>query len=584
MGGTPDWGPAGGCEILDDMEVIGGYRLVRRIGSGGMGTVWEAHDADGRPVALKVLHPHISRDPSARARLAREVDLLHRVRGKGVARVLDAEVDGEEAFIVTELVVGPTLEEDVAAHGPFSTAELAGLAHGLADALSAIHRVGVVHRDLKPGNVMLSAAGPVVIDFGIAQVADDPRLTQPGMVTGTPGYLDPEVVDGAAPSPAGDWWAWAAVLVFAATGRKPFGTGPSVSVLKRMSTGAVDVEGLEDLVGTALWAALQPDHRQRLDANAVLAVLDGRWSASDLDEALAALALVPPHRTSTAVLPVSGATAALPAGGATAALPVGGATAALPAGGTTRVLAPAPAAMPPSYPATRVTVRDAEGPPAGPSGSPSGPWSPEPWGEREGQPPPAWIVPAPARPGVVAAVGWFAVAAAGTWPGIALLLVATLMLLSGTVGHASRFLRAQRMKRGLRRGDTARAVAATPWHLLRAALTAAFLLVLAGGTSWIALQVSDFLLTPAVLGAWAPIRESLLLWAAAVLFVLVGWFGPGAAVQREGARSIMAVVLPYSAMRAVLAGLCALFGVGFVIAVLTGTLPDPTWQPLGGPG
>ncbi|MDX5317935.1 MAG: serine/threonine protein kinase, partial [Actinomycetes bacterium] len=287
------------------MQEIGGYRVVRRIGSGGMGTVYEALDAEDRAVALKLLHPQISHDPSARARLAREVDLLHRVRGKGVARVLDAEVEDDEAFVVTELIDGPTLEEDVAAHGPFAPDELRALAHGLADALHAIHRVGVVHRDLKPGNVMLSRTGPVIIDFGIAQVADDVRLTQTGMVAGTPGYLDPQVVDGAAPSPVCDWWAWSAVVVFAATGRRPFGTGPSAAVIKRMSLGQVDLEGVDPLVATALWAALQPDPASRLDPHSVLAVLDGRWDRQDLDEALASLRLRSPGTERTAVVPTA---------------------------------------------------------------------------------------------------------------------------------------------------------------------------------------------------------------------------------------------------------------------------------------
>ncbi|MFD1505447.1 serine/threonine protein kinase [Georgenia yuyongxinii] len=206
-----------------EQREVGGYRLLRRIGAGGMGTVHEAVDADGRRVALKLLHPHIGADPQARKRLSREVALLHRVREAGVARVLDAEVEDAEAFVVTELIEGPTLEEDVAEDGPFTPSELSTLAHGLADALRAIHAVGVVHRDFKPGNVMMSEHGPVIIDFGIAQVADDARLTQTGMVTGTPGYLDPEVIAGAEPSPVCDWWGWAAVLLFAATGRPPFG-------------------------------------------------------------------------------------------------------------------------------------------------------------------------------------------------------------------------------------------------------------------------------------------------------------------------------------------------------------------------
>ncbi|HHW83998.1 MAG TPA: serine/threonine protein kinase, partial [Actinomycetales bacterium] len=241
------------------MDEIGGYRLVRRLGAGGMGTVWEALDAEDRPVALKLLHPHISNDPGARARLEREVALLHRVRGPRISRVLDAEVEAAEAFVVTELIDGLTLDDDVRTRGPFAPHELSALARGLAEALDSIHSVGVVHRDLKPSNVMISATGPVIIDFGIAQVADDVRLTQTGMVTGTPGYLDPQVADGAPPSARGDWWAWAAVLVFAATGRQPFGTGPNVAIFQRLHTGSVDVEGLEPDTARALRAALRPD-------------------------------------------------------------------------------------------------------------------------------------------------------------------------------------------------------------------------------------------------------------------------------------------------------------------------------------
>ncbi|PFG39191.1 serine/threonine protein kinase [Georgenia soli] len=273
-------------EPEQQVREVGGYRLLRRLGSGGMGTVHEAVDADGRHVALKLLHPHIGTDPQARRRLAREVSLLHRVRDAGVARVLDAEVEDAEAFVVTELVDGPTLEEDVAADGPFSSHELSNLAHGLAEALRAIHAVGVVHRDLKPGNVMMSEHGPVVIDFGIAQVADDARLTQTGMVTGTPGYLDPEVIAGAEPAPECDWWGWAAVLVFAATGRPPFGRGPTGAVLARVATGKVDTDGLPEVTARALRAALDPDPARRLDPDGVLAVLDRTWGDDQLTQVI----------------------------------------------------------------------------------------------------------------------------------------------------------------------------------------------------------------------------------------------------------------------------------------------------------
>ncbi|MGO1738492.1 MAG: serine/threonine-protein kinase, partial [Actinomycetaceae bacterium] len=302
---------------------VGGYRLVRRIGSGGMGEVHEAIDGDGHRVALKLLHPHVAREPASRARLAREVALLHRVKDPGVARVIDAEVEDFEAFVVTELVDGPTLEADVAEHGAFSGEEVVMLAHGLADALRAIHGADIVHRDLKPGNVMLSRNGPVLIDFGIAQVVDDERLTQTGLVTGTPGYLDPEVLAGAEPSPACDWWAWAAVLVHALTARPPFGKGPTAAVLGRVATGRVDLEGVEPLLARALGAALSPDPAHRLDPGTVLRVVDGEIDPRELDGRIADLQGRSPGSAVHGVLPADAATGVLPAAGAAPGAPHG---------------------------------------------------------------------------------------------------------------------------------------------------------------------------------------------------------------------------------------------------------------------
>ncbi|MCK6212466.1 protein kinase [Georgenia sp. EYE_87] len=377
-----------------DGREVGGYRLLRRLGSGGMGSVHEAVDADGRHVALKLLHPHIGTDPQARRRLAREVSLLHRVRDAGVARVLDAEVEDAEAFVVTELIDGPTLEEDVAADGPFAPEELSNLAHGLAEALRAIHAVGVVHRDLKPGNVMMSEHGPVVIDFGIAQVVDDARLTQTGMVTGTPGYLDPEVIAGAEPGPACDWWGWAAVLVFAATARPPFGHGPTGVVLARVATGQVDTDGLPEATARALRAALDPDPARRLDPDGVLAVLDGTWGDDRLTQVIGTAALgagtVGTGALGTAALgtgaagpaaatsPIAATSPAAATGpfadgtraiGQEAATSAGTTTRALPAGPSTRVMPAEPRVFPPreatgaaggppppSYPVTRATA------------------------------------------------------------------------------------------------------------------------------------------------------------------------------------------------------------------------------------
>ncbi len=177
---------------------IGPYRVIEKIGEGGMGVVYLGTDADRRQVAIKVLGPAVAGDPNARQRLAREVETMRRVRNRYVAEVLDADVDGPAPYIVTRYVPGRTLEDTVRKDGPLRGMALDALAEGLAEALTAIHAAGVVHRDLKPGNVMLDAGQPVIIDFGIAHIPDSTRLTKTGLVMGTPGYLAPEVIEGSA--------------------------------------------------------------------------------------------------------------------------------------------------------------------------------------------------------------------------------------------------------------------------------------------------------------------------------------------------------------------------------------------------
>ena len=175
---------------------LGEYRLVQRLGEGGMGVVHLALDRHGRAVAIKVLRQHIAHDPDARARLTREVSTLSRITSPRVAPIIDADVDGPTPYIVTRYVPGPSLDDYVAERGLLPPADLHRVASGLAEALDAIHSAGVVHRDVKPGNVLLVDGDPVLIDFGIAHVADDIRLTMTGLVMGTPGYLAPEVVGG----------------------------------------------------------------------------------------------------------------------------------------------------------------------------------------------------------------------------------------------------------------------------------------------------------------------------------------------------------------------------------------------------
>ncbi|MEV7973786.1 protein kinase [Cellulomonas sp. NPDC089187] len=252
---------------------IGGYTILAPLGSGGMGTVYRAVDGGGTTVALKLLHPHIGADPAARERLRREVAALQRLRDPGVAAVLDAEADSTEAFLVTELIPGRDLSELVRARGPLDAAALHRLADRLAQALGAVHDAGVVHRDLKPSNVVMGPDGPVLIDFGVAQSVDETRLTSAGFVVGTPGYLAPELIGGAEPTPETDWWGWAALLVFAATGRAPFGVRPLEAVLARTREGDADLRGLGPITSGALWDALAPEPSDRATPAEVVAAL-----------------------------------------------------------------------------------------------------------------------------------------------------------------------------------------------------------------------------------------------------------------------------------------------------------------------
>jgi predicted Ser/Thr protein kinase len=244
-------------------DTLGPYRLLERLGEGGMGVVYLAADSQQRRVAVKALRPAFAADPNARRRLAREVETMRRVRSPFVAEVIDADVTSDPPYIVTRYVSGRTLEEVVSESGPLAGRELARLASGLALALSAVHAAGVVHRDLKPGNVMIANSEPVVIDFGIAQVPDSTRLTQTGMFMGTPGYLAPEVIEGQPSGPPSDVHSWGATVAFAATGRPPFGTGAFETIFYRIVNGQPDLTGfpapLLSLVAQAL--SRSPDRR-----------------------------------------------------------------------------------------------------------------------------------------------------------------------------------------------------------------------------------------------------------------------------------------------------------------------------------
>ncbi|MFD8299564.1 serine/threonine-protein kinase [Streptomyces bauhiniae] len=206
-----------------DPAEIGGHPLQARLGSGGMGTVFLARTASGRPVAVKLIHRHFAEDDEFRIRFRQEVAAARRVSGAFTAAVVDADPEAEQPWMATAYIEGPTLAQHCATEGPLSGAKLRNLAIGLAEALRDIHRAGVVHRDLKPSNVVLSPEGPRVIDFGISRAADQETLTMTGRIIGTPPFMSPEQLQSPRDvGPRSDVFSLGTLLVYAATGRGPF--------------------------------------------------------------------------------------------------------------------------------------------------------------------------------------------------------------------------------------------------------------------------------------------------------------------------------------------------------------------------
>ncbi|MFF0451292.1 serine/threonine-protein kinase [Streptomyces sp. NPDC004609] len=218
-----------------DPDRVGGFRLVGRLGAGGMGQVFLGYSAGGRPVAVKLIRPEYGSDAGFRRSFAREVKAARRVGGFFTAQIVDADPYADRPWLVSAYVPGPSLHAAVAEHGALPAKALRVLAAGLAEGLIAIHDCALVHRDLKPGNVILAADGPRIIDFGIARALEATSQTATGVISGTPAYMSPEQARGDTEiSPASDVFSLGSVLAFASTGTAPFGDGHPAAVLYRV--------------------------------------------------------------------------------------------------------------------------------------------------------------------------------------------------------------------------------------------------------------------------------------------------------------------------------------------------------------
>jgi len=449
-------------------RTLGPYRLQDRLGEGGMGVVHLARDPEGRAVAVKVLHPLGSEGVNARRRLAREVETMRRVRSPYVAEVLDADVTGEFPYIVTRFVTGPTLDEMVRTRGPLSGPGLRRLGHGMAEALTAIHAAGVVHRDLKPGNVMLSDDRPIVIDFGIAQAGDATRLTQTGLVMGTPGYLAPEVIEGEPSSPASDVHSWGSTMVFAATGHLPFGGGSYETIFYRIISGRADLSGVPGPLVPLISAALarDPSHRPSaswLSAQAV--TLD--MSAATTTYAGAPLTETQVPREVVSIPAVPSAAPSAPAARAAAAPP-----APKQAARDVADLLPPVSYPRASKPQNQPAYRDQ-----------AGPWGPQ-------GPKPAGAAPAPAsapasrpaaRPNTAAGLAIMVALVALTvvLPVAGLLVALAVITLLRAADRAQSKLAVRRSVRGPRASDLVVVLVTAPLTVARALLTEALMAPLA---------------------------------------------------------------------------------------------------------
>ena len=304
--------------MLDELQPgdpvqVGPYRLAGVLGAGGMGRVFLGLPSGGRPVAVKVIRPELAADPEFRVRFRREVDAARAISGQYTAELIDADTDGPVPWLATAYLDRPSLSEAVTSYGPLPVASVRALAAGLAEALAAVHAMGLVHRDLKPSNVLLGSDGPRVIDFGISRAADATALTSTGQFIGSPGYLSPEQAIGRQVGPPSDIFSLGAVLCFAASGNGPFGTGSTSALVYRVVHEPPTMEGVPEELQPLIGMCLAKEPEDRPTAGDLVAELSGAQRPHERTAAARAGFAEP-----TQSGPGAGASGASPAAGAVA--------------------------------------------------------------------------------------------------------------------------------------------------------------------------------------------------------------------------------------------------------------------------
>ncbi|MFD7499864.1 PQQ-binding-like beta-propeller repeat protein [Streptomyces sp. NPDC059850] len=260
----------------DDPERLGAFRLISRLGGGGMGNVYLGRSPKGRTVAVKTMHERIATEAEFRTRFRLEIDAARVIGGRHGAAVVDADPFADIPWLATEYVLGPPLDDAVAVCGPLPERTVRALGAALCAALGQLHGSDVVHRDLKPSNLLLTDLGPKVIDFGIARALGDDRLTRVGATAGTPAFMSPEQATGMEHTAAGDVFALAGVLVFAATGHGPFGGGQAADLLYRVRYAEPDLTGVPAALLPVLTRCLSKDPAQRPGTAELARELDAR--------------------------------------------------------------------------------------------------------------------------------------------------------------------------------------------------------------------------------------------------------------------------------------------------------------------